>query len=400
MQLMFFTSSYPYGTGETFIENEIAHLSEAFDKILIFPLIAFGQPRTLPDNAEVVQLEVSKSRCLPAIPTISVIQEIVYFVKKKLSNEISFEQIRYLISYTKNLLAREKLVESWLKINKINTSSIFYSYWTDEWATILALLKENGLITNFYSRVHGFDLYEERSDYGFIPFRNLQLKHVSKISAVSIAGYNYLLKNYPLLEKKIFMHRLGVSDNGIGPFNENNSFTLLSCSNVIPLKRVNLIVEILSYVKLPLKWVHFGDGPQLNEIKELAKDLPKNISVDFKGSIANKEIVDYYRQNQVNLFITTTESEGGCPVSIQEAISFGIPTMGTNVGGIPEIVNSLTGILIQKDFDPNLIADLINNFSDSKYNTLEFRKGVRYFWEQRFRADKNFKKYISDILLS
>jgi hypothetical protein len=30
--LFFFTSSYPFGTGKNFIENEIAYLSKAFDK--------------------------------------------------------------------------------------------------------------------------------------------------------------------------------------------------------------------------------------------------------------------------------------------------------------------------------------------------------------------------------
>ena len=33
--LIFFTSSYPYGTGESFIENEIDYLSRAFDRIYI-----------------------------------------------------------------------------------------------------------------------------------------------------------------------------------------------------------------------------------------------------------------------------------------------------------------------------------------------------------------------------
>ena len=33
--LFFFTSNYPFGTGETFIENEIAYLAMAYDKVII-----------------------------------------------------------------------------------------------------------------------------------------------------------------------------------------------------------------------------------------------------------------------------------------------------------------------------------------------------------------------------
>ena len=36
--LCFFTSSFPYGYGETFIESEINYLAQSFNKIYLFPL--------------------------------------------------------------------------------------------------------------------------------------------------------------------------------------------------------------------------------------------------------------------------------------------------------------------------------------------------------------------------
>ena len=36
-QLIFFTESFPYGKGESFIENEIEYLSREFDRIYILP---------------------------------------------------------------------------------------------------------------------------------------------------------------------------------------------------------------------------------------------------------------------------------------------------------------------------------------------------------------------------
>ena len=36
-QLIFFTESFPYGKGESFIENEIEYLSREFDRIYIPP---------------------------------------------------------------------------------------------------------------------------------------------------------------------------------------------------------------------------------------------------------------------------------------------------------------------------------------------------------------------------
>ena len=49
--------------------------------------------------------------------------------------------------------------------------------------------------------------------------------------------------------------------------------------------------------------------------------------------------------NDFDLFVNMSLSEG-IPVSIMEAISFGIPIIATNVGGNAEIVNDETGVLI------------------------------------------------------
>ena len=46
---------------------------------------------------------------------------------------------------------------------------------------------------------------------------------------------------------------------------------------------------------------------------------------------------------------------------MMEAISFGIPVIGTNVGGVKEIINTDTGILLEKDFEVKTLSSLIDN---------------------------------------
>ena len=63
----------------------------------------------------------------------------------------------------------------------------------------------------------------------------------------------------------------------------------------------------------------------------------------------NEKIMDFYRNNPIDIFINVSTNEG-VPVSIMEAISFGIPIIATNVGGTNEIViNNITGWLVDKD---------------------------------------------------
>jgi len=88
------------------------------------------------------------------------------------------------------------------------------------------------------------------------------------------------------------------------------------------------------------------------------------------------------------------------PVAIMEAISFGIPVLATNVGGVGEIVvDNETGILVKKDAAPIEIASLLNAFFSSSQNTLVFRKTVRKFWESNFNASQNYNNFINTYLI-
>ena len=68
--LFFFTSEYPFGTGETFIENEMPFLAQAFDKIILISNNCDGnQTRQVPENVIVKRFpyELNKIQSLTAI---------------------------------------------------------------------------------------------------------------------------------------------------------------------------------------------------------------------------------------------------------------------------------------------------------------------------------------------
>ncbi|MFR3249578.1 MAG: hypothetical protein ACLTQL_00320 [Eisenbergiella sp.] len=65
-------------------------------------------------------------------------------------------------------------------------------------------------------------------------------------------------------------------------------FLLMSCSSVIPLKRVLWIAEALERIKEPIKWVHFGGGAELSRlvIQYVLKKLGKQkegVEIELKG---------------------------------------------------------------------------------------------------------------------
>ncbi|MEG1497600.1 MAG: glycosyltransferase, partial [Clostridiales bacterium] len=92
------------------------------------------------------------------------------------------------------------------------------------------------------------------------------------------------------------------------------------------------------------------------------------------------------------------ESEG-IPVSIMEAISFGIPVIATDVGGVNEIVyNDQNGILLDKDFSDNQLIEAINKFAfmpNDEY--LKYRDNARNIWEKNYDAEKNYTEFLNEI---
>ena len=81
-----------------------------------------------------------------------------------------------------------------------------------------------------------------------------------------------------------------------------------------------------------------------------------------------------------------------------EAISFGIPIMSTDVGGCDEICNEQTGFLIPLNFDNIKVANLINEFKVSSQNTTNFRSNCKKYWEENFKANKNYNDFSERII--
>lgn len=400
--LYFFTAEFPYGQyGESFIENEIPVLAAHFKKIILFPFSAKGSTKKpLPENVTVDHILNNRQTLRPK----NIFNSYFFYIISTLFSEfLKCPNKRFFIQrikhYTMLLIKGIYDAEQLLKvIPKENYSIVFYSFWMNDWALSLAILKSRREINNFFFRCGGFDLYDERHEGNYLPFRYFIYKNATGIFPVSKMGEQYIRKKNMFLDK-VETRYLGTNDHGMNPFDSTACFTILSCSNLISLKRVHLIIEILKNIDFKLNWVHFGGGALNEELKKLATDsLPANINFIFKGSVSNKEVNAFYKSTSINLFITTSETEG-LPVSIQEAISFGIPVIATRVGGIPEIVTEQTGFLIDKEFNVHEVAKLIKNFKDSEQNTAEYRKVVRIFWENNFSAERNYSTFCNRIIM-
>jgi len=313
-------------------------------------------------------------------------------------SKISFlKTFRYNVALLKNLNKWAKEISSYRHL--FNTKPILYAYWAGDLATIACIIKQKYHDSIVVTRGHGFEVFEEQTRYGVIPFRLFQYRYLSKIYTDSKQGLWHLNAHpkYIQFKEKNDYAYVGTLDKGVGVFSEQAVFTIVTCSFVRSVKRLNLMPEILKHFKLDLIWHVLGDGEDLSLLKKSVAFLPSNIKVIFHGALPNETILDFYAQNSINLFVSLSSSEG-LPVSMMEALSFGIPIMSTDVGGCNEICNEQTGILIEKNFKPLEVAKKIEDFKNSTKNTKEFRLKCKAYWCKHFNAETNYKHFAQQLI--
>ena len=405
MDLIFVTGSFPFGTGETFIENEIGYLAETFEHVYIYtcnPLVGDEEKqRTCPKNVEVFEPNNKpyKKYLFKALVSFRFWKEVTsligssHFVRKCSSA----------LSFIETVMCSSDIINEFLQqidLNQ-NTKVVIYSYWLSRIGmtalNMHSILEKRNIKARVYSRCHGFDLYFERAWNGYLPFQNYMISQFDKIFPCSKQGERYLKQHFPNYKDKIESAYLGVPDYYLNHQHNRVPFIIVSCSGVIPIKRVKLIAEALKDINNEIIWTHFGDGELFEELKQYINiELPENIKVNLPGQLSNNEIYKYYQENNVSLFINVSSSEG-LPVSIMEACSFGIPVIATDVGGTKEIVEDGTnGFLLPENFETVALINTIKNvYSMDDYSYKKLCSLSRKKYTEFFSAEKNYCDFCS-----
>ncbi len=140
-----------------------------------------------------------------------------------------------------------------------------------------------------------------------------------------------------------------------------NEVVLLHSSNLRPLKRIDLLLETAARIRpreeFKLLILAGGDfAPFMSEVRRLGLD--DRVLVRERVN----DIEDYLQIADVGLF--TSESESFC-LSILEAMCFGCPSVASNVGGIPEVIeHNVSGVLVpfgDVDGYANAVKELIRD---------------------------------------
>lgn len=193
--------------------------------------------------------------------------------------------------------------------------------------------------------------------------------------------HNFFEPKRPIRSRAEVRSELGIGDE----------LMILHSSNLRPMKRIDLLLESVARVRprdaFKLVILAGADfAPFLNDVKRLGLED----KVIVRENVL--EIEDYLQAADLALY--TSESESFC-LSILEAAFFGCPSVATNVGGIPEVVDDgKTGLLINFG-DADGLARAIEKMIEDVPLREKLGSAAKLEAQRRFSADAIIPRYES-----
>lgn len=287
--------------------------------------------------------------------------------------------------------------------------AIYYSYWNfwKCYAVTHDIYKYPA--SRVISRIHGYELYDEQIPSGYQPFKEAMDSKLSRLVFISETGREHYLRKFKKTDcDKYGLYLLGTCnlmtrEEILKPVlrDDRDEFVLVSCSRIDKIKRVGHIVDALSVIDgIKIKWIHFGSGDLADEVMKKAENLldgRENISYVFKGTVDNCKIHDFYGKQHPDAFINVSSSEGN-PVSVMEALSYGIPVIAPAVCNFPSMLSDC-GILVSDECGAGELANAIvtlAQMNDEKMRQL--RDKARSCWEEKFDAGKNNIRFVEEVI--
>lgn len=135
-------------------------------------------------------------------------------------------------------------------------------------------------------------------------------------------------------------------------------FQILSVGYLIERKGFEYLIKAIKEVIKKhdnVRLLIVGSGPLENKLKNLIKELALEGTVSILKNVSDNELLKLYNSSDLFILPSVVDSQGnteGLGVVLLEAMACGLPVIGSNVGGITDIIkDGLTGLLVEeKDF--------------------------------------------------
>lgn len=182
-------------------------------------------------------------------------------------------------------------------------------------------------------------------------------RHVNLVIAVSKA-LKKTLKDRFNIESCVINNMVG-DEFFYQPHYPSEIIRFVATGSLRPLKGFDALINAFAIVPIQKEKWHLtiiGTGEELGNIQNLISKHHLTNNIDLVGAKTKSEIAEIYRQSDVFVLPSRSETFG---VAYIEALACGLPCIATNCGGPAEFINANNGLLIPID-DTMALVDAIS----------------------------------------
>jgi glycosyltransferase involved in cell wall biosynthesis len=241
---------------------------------------------------------------------------------------------------------------------------------------------------DYINTVHGEEVYLSKR-YHTTPIIKLLVNNSLKTITNSTATLKACLDE-GFQKDKLERIPFGVDTNFFRPINvdkDKKTFQILTVGYLIERKGFKYLIEAMKEVlkkheNVKLKIV--GSGPLEKPIKKLIKELKLESTIEIISNVPDDGLLELYNLSDLFVLPSIVDTEGnteGLGVVLLEAMACKLPVIGSNIGGIPDIVHDgVNGFLVpEKDSEKISIAimklienhDMRENFAINGYEMVK-----------------------------
>jgi len=246
------------------------------------------------------------------------------------------------------------------------------------------------------SDVPGYDRYNknlQRAHWLLLPLTRKIWKDAKQIVAVTTSLKKKALQTDPL-------RKITVIPNGVDPVffkiprpenKAGNGLKLISVARLIERKGVQDILTALAELSDPeISLLVVGTGNVERQLEKLCKDLFLNGSVTFYGFCLPQKLPELLVENDVFILPSLAEAFGNV---FAEAMACGLPIIGSDIGGIPDLVGKKNGILVAPG-DVDQIKGAILKIKESNHLRAQMSRANREKMMKQYNWKSIAKRHI------
>lgn len=132
-----------------------------------------------------------------------------------------------------------------------------------------------------------------------------------------------------------------------------------------------------------------GEGPEEETIKEIIKENKLEDRIKLLGFLNKKEMTE--ATSKCKFVVVPSTGYENCPYSLLEALAIGKPVIGSNMGGIPELINDNENGFIFKYNDIDDLSKKMKLLFEDEKLVKKFSKKSKELAKENYSREKYYK---------